>query len=577
VGGAIVNRPTAASGGALLSSVALSAGTAAAQTSEAGAAAVPWWAWLAAALAGGMAAALVIAVWRLRTLATALGAQRSREVALKTRFDDVVERTSEIVIQHDHHGRISTINRAGEQVTGYARGELRVLDPGWIVSQDYLDVVADLLAHGAGALPRSFRAELLQRKGGRVPVEVQARVIIEAGRVIGVTSIARDLSERDRLESELRQAQKMEAVGRLATGIAHDFNNLITVLLGYSDELIERLPPQSEWRKPAEEIRRAAERASGLTQQLLAFSRRQANVPQIIDINLTVSNMEDLLRRLLGTDVTLEFNLDPALGHIHADPAQIGQVVMNLAVNARDAMPKGGTLAIETANVQLGDEHLEVIPGPHVMLAVRDTGVGMSPEVQKRLFEPFFTTKGGQGTGIGLSMVQAIVRQSGGHMTVESEEGRGSVFRAYFPRVTDAPAPATPRVTTPPAMQASGVVLLAEDDDAVRRLVVNELLRRGFTVLEARDGREAADVAEAHQGPIDVLVSDIVMPRMGGVELAEALAGQRPEMRVLFISGHPDRAEGKTDPTERTNLLMKPFTADTLAARITELMESPHG
>jgi PAS domain S-box-containing protein len=562
--------------GVLLWVVGGSAGPAAAQSAEAIAPAVPWWAWLSAAVAGGMAAALVLAVHRAWTLARTLSEQRSRDAAVKARLDDVVERMSEIVIQHDHHGRIATINRAGEQLTGYAREELRVLDPAWIVSQEYLDVVADVIGQGRAALPRGFRAEMMQRNGGRVPVEVQARVITEGSRVLGVTTIVRDMSERDRLEGELRQAQKMEAVGRLATGIAHDFNNLITVLLGYSDELIEQLPAQSEWRRAAVEIRRAAERASGLTQQLLAFSRRQASVEQIIDINLTVANMEDLLRRLLGPDVKLEFSLEPSLGHIHADPAQIGQVVMNLAVNARDAMPKGGTLSVETANVDLGDEHLDVIPGPHVLLAVRDTGVGMSPEVRKQLFEPFFTTKGGQGTGIGLSMVQAIVRQSSGHVTVESEEGQGTVFRLYFPRVTDVVTPAAP-TTSEPVVHGTGVVLLAEDDVAVRRLVVNELMRRGFTVLEAGDGREALEMAEAHPGPIDVLVSDVVMPRMGGVELAAALAGPRPDTRVLFISGHPDRVDGGADPLEQANLLMKPFTADTLAARISELMEPPRG
>jgi CheY-like chemotaxis protein len=240
-------------------------------------------------------------------------------------------------------------------------------------------------------------------------------------------------------------------------------------------------------------------------------------------------------------------------------------------------MPNGGTLTIETANANLGTEHPDVVPGPHVMLAVHDTGVGMSHEVQKRLFEPFFTTKeAGHGTGLGLSMVQAIVRQSGGLVTVESREGVGSMFRVYLPRVTDPAVSTAPRHTPPAAVRGSGVVLLAEDDHAVRRLVVNELARRGFTVLEARDGRDALDIADQHPGAIDVLVTDVVMPRMSGPELARALGAIRPDVKTLFISGHPDRAfadESDGPP----NVLMKPFTADTLAARIADLMEGSGG
>ena len=399
---------------------------------------LPWWAWFSVVLAVAGAGAAGFAYRTARVKERTIHRQLARESALKARFDDLFERSSEIVIVHDRRGRVSTLNRAGEQATGYAREELRMLDPSWTFGADYLDAINQLIAEGADSSPRAFRSELVPRKGARLPIEVHARVLVGDGEVVGVTSIARDLSERDRLENELRQAQKMEAVGRLATGIAHDFNNLITVLLGYSDELIDQAPPGSEWQRAATEIRRAAERASGLTQQLLAFSRRQEAVAHSVDLNVVIANMEDLIRRLLGPEIQLEFSLDPNLANIRADSAQIGQVMMNLVVNARDAMPKGGHLAIETANVELGAEHLDVIPGPHVSLCVRDTGVGMAADVRDRLFEPFFTTKdSGQGTGLGLSMVQGIVRQSGGHVVVDSAPGKGSAFHIYFPRVAD--------------------------------------------------------------------------------------------------------------------------------------------
>ena len=362
--------------------------------------------------------------------------QIAREAALKARLDDVFERTADIIVVHDRRGRVSTMNRTGEQASGYPREEARMLDPNWLFNQAYIDAIQRMIADGPDAMPRTLRAELITRKSARIPIEAQARVLVADGQVSGVTVIARNLVERDQLEAQLRQAQKMEAVGRLATGIAHDFNNLITVLIGYSDELVEQVAADSPLRRPVEEVRRAVERAHGLTQQLLAFSRRQATTTQQVDLNDTVANMQGLLMRLLGAEITLDIVLDRDLGLIEADPAQVGQIIMNLVVNARDAMPSGGTLTIETANVELGAEHLDVIPGVHVMLEVHDTGVGMTPDVQRRLFEPFFTTKAtGHGTGLGLSMVHAIVRESGGHVEVDEpaaarDRGSGCTSRA---------------------------------------------------------------------------------------------------------------------------------------------------
>lgn len=533
--------------------------------------------WLAVAVAVISAGAAILLLRRSRRQEETIRRTLASEASLKARLDDLFERSSEILIVHDRRGRIATMNRAGEEAIGYLRDELRMLDPMWIFSADYLDAIARLIADGAEAAPQTFRAEFSPRKGTRVPVEVQARVLVGDGEVIGVSSIARDLSERDRFEHELRQAQKMEAVGRLATGIAHDFNNLITVLLGYSDELIEEAPHGTPLHSAALEVRRAADRASALTQQLLAFSRRHTSVSQTVDLNDVVAHMEDLVRRLLGPEIRLEFSLQPDLVPISADAQQVGQVIMNLVVNARDAMPEGGTLTIETANVTLGAEHLDVIPGPHAALFISDTGVGMSREVQERLFEPFFTTKeNGQGTGLGMSMALAIVRQSGGQITVESQPGKGTTFRVYFPQQANvAPAAASsgdaPRDSAA-AVKGNGIVLLAEDDRSVRRLVVSELSRRGFTVFEADDGLSALEIFKHEKDRIDVLVTDVVMPRMNGADLARHCDRLHPGVKILFISGHPERAGAGLDPTGATNLLMKPFTADTLAARIKELM-----
>jgi PAS domain S-box-containing protein len=535
----------------------------------------PWWIWLVAALAVASASAAFVLFRRGRLQEETIRRQLARETALKARFDDLFDRSSEIMIVHDRRGRVTTINRSGEQATGYLSDELRMLDPSWVFGTDYVDAIMQMLQEGADSAPRTFRTEFVPRKGNPVPVDVQARVLVGDGHVVGATSIGRDLTERNRFENELRQAQKMEAVGRLATGIAHDFNNLITVLLGYSDELIEEAPPDTRLRAAAVEVRRATDRASGLTQQLLAFSRRQASVAHTVDLNAVIAHMEDLIRRLIGPEIRLQFKLQPDLSSISADAQQIGQVLMNLFVNARDAMPEGGTLTIETANVELGAEHVDLIPGPHVALSVSDSGLGMSAAVRDRLFEPFFTTKEkGQGTGLGLSMVHAIVRQSGGHVQVESAPGKGTTFKAYFPRQADLSAAPMPSLTKPAraTVKGEGIVLLAEDDRAVRRLVVTELTRRGFTVIEAEDGASALELFNKEKDRVDILVTDVVMPRMNGADLAKHAERIRPGLKILFISGHPERAGQGLDPTGVTNLLMKPFTADTLAARLKEMI-----
>jgi two-component system cell cycle sensor histidine kinase/response regulator CckA len=537
--------------------------------------AAPLWSWVAVALAVIFAGVAAYSYRSVRRREETIRRQLARESALKARFDDVFDRSTDVIIVHDRRGRVSTINRAGQHATGYSREDVRGLDPNWIFSNDYLDTITRMLAEGAEALPQAFRSELSPRRGNRVPVDVHARVLVGDGQVVGVMAIARDLSERERLENELRQAQKMVAVGRLATGIAHDFNNLITVLIGYSDELIEEAPDGSPAHTAAVAVRRAAERASGLTQQLLSFSRRQTLVSHTVDLNRIITHMEDMLRRLLGPEIRLDIRLQPTLAAINADESQISQVVMNLVVNARDAMPKGGTLTIETTNIELGEEHLEVIPGPHILLTVADTGFGMTADVRDRLFEPFFTTKErGHGTGLGLSMVHGIVRQCSGHIVVDSKPGSGTRFLVYFPQEREASAPAAPMAIAhhSVSVRGEGVILLAEDDPSVRRLVVTELTRRGFTVIEAADGRAALEIFQRDKDSVDVLVTDVVMPRLNGADLAKEVERIRPGLKILFISGHPERAGSGLDPAGITNLLMKPFTADTLAARIKGLM-----
>jgi PAS domain S-box-containing protein len=382
------------------------------------------------------------------------------------------------------------------------------------------------------------------------------------------------------IEAQLQQSQKMEAVGRLAGGVAHDFNNLLTVIRGYSELLLARLDPGDAVHKDLEEIKKAADRASGLTRQLLAFSRRQFVAPKVVDLNALVANMDGMLRRLLGEDIIeLCAELDPKVGAIHADPGQIEQVIMNLAVNARDAMPKGGQLTIETRNVTvempLRRDPVGLEPGSYVLLAVRDTGHGMDNDTQSHLFEPFSTTKEQvKGTGLGLSTVYGIVKQSRGSITVESRVGQGTTFKIYFPLIeqhahgvtgtADAVAPARGRET----------ILLVEDEPAVRGLVHETLRLHGYTVLDARHGIEALITIARHTGPIHLLLTDVVMPQMSGPEVAEKLQTIRPDTKVLYMSGYPDHPVFEQGGVSRaTSFLPKPFTPNVLAKKVRDVLD----
>jgi CheY-like chemotaxis protein len=360
--------------------------------------------------------------------------------------------------------------------------------------------------------------------------------------------------------------------------VAHDFNNLLTVIMGYSNLLLGRLGPGDQHRGPVEEIHRAGERAASLTRQLLGFSRKQVVVPQVLYLNAVVRETEKMLKRLIGEDIALATVLGSALGRVRIDPGQVDQVLMNLAANARDAMPTGGRLTIETANVALGQTyaqlHPDAQPGRYVLLAVSDTGCGMDGPTRARLFEPFFTTKGpGRGTGLGLATVYGIVKESGGHVDVYSEPGCGTTVKVYLPLAEEeAPAPA-PKVE-PPLIPGKETVLLAEDEDALRAFTGQLLQDLGYTVLAAGDGKEALEVSARHRGPISLLVSDVVMPRMGGSQLAERLRVSRPGLRVLFVSGYADDAVVRHGVLRAdAAFLQKPFTPNGLAAKLREVLD----
>jgi PAS domain S-box-containing protein len=426
-------------------------------------------------------------------------------------------------------------------------------------------------------------AEWLRKDGTATVVRVSGRAVSNADKAKTFELFAEDVTERRALEQQLRQSQKMEAVGRLAGGIAHDFNNLLMVISGYSEFLLDRVGPEPALRGPAQEIAGAAGRATSLTRQLLAFSRKQMLAPKILDLNGVVTENMKMLTRVIGEDIDLVMVPTTGLGAVRADAGQIEQVIMNLAVNARDAMPSGGKLTIETSNVSLDEEsahfHPSLKPGNYVMLAISDTGAGMDSETQSHIFEPFFTTKGSKGTGLGLSTVYGIVKQSGGYIWVYSEAGKGTTFKIYLPRVAapvESPAQiAAPAESVAAADPGTETILLVEDEANLRYLARQFLEKQGYRVIEAADGAVAVQIAVAHEGVIHLLLTDVIMPGMNGRELAQRISEIRPNVKVLYMSGYTENVIGRNGTLDAgVRLLQKPFTLRDLKSKVREALDS---
>ena len=500
---------------------------------------------------------------------------------LKSYTDHILDSLVNGIVTLDLDGRVVTLNGAAESLLGSPAGAAARGRHVTEVLGHAPELVAILQAAIQWRTGRTVTVNLPSRARRVTPVEITTATLKGGeGQDLGVIVVVRDLTAVRALEAQLRHAQKMEAVGRLAGGVAHDFNNLLTVITGRSQLLLLKLPPESPLRRDVELVEETAHRASALTRQLLAFSRKQMVQPRVIDLNEVVRGMETMLSRLIGEDVTLATRLDQTAGCVRADPAQLEQMIVNLAVNARDAMPLGGRLTLETGFVRLDEEfareHVGLRPGPHVRLVVRDTGVGMDGLIKAHLFEPFFTTKGpGKGTGLGLATVYGIVTQCGGAVRVDSEPGQGAVFTIDLPRV-DAPADLRGDPGIPAAApHGSETVLLVEDEPEVRGLARDILHQQGYTVLEAADGDEALRIGREHGGPIHLLVTDVVMPQMGGRELADHLKAGRQETKVLYVSGYTDDAILHQGVSETgMAFLPKPFTASALAHKVREVLDA---
>ena len=474
--------------------------------------------------------------------------------------------------------RLLAVNGAAIAHYGYRREEFLALKIEDLRAPEDIPALEQHLATKEAGYHTTGPWRHRKKDGTLIEVQTSGHEITFAGRRAELVVID-DVTERKRLEEQFRQAQKMEAVGRLAAGVAHDFNNLLTAILGTTDLMIEDLPADDPDREGLLDIRGAAERAAVLTRQLLTFSRQQVVSPRMLRLNELITDLVKLLRRLLGEDVTIASALAPDCGAVKADPGQLEQVLVNLAVNARDAMPNGGRLTIETRNVDLDadypTERVMIPAGRYVMLAVTDNGTGMDAQTNARIFEPFFTTKPvGKGTGLGLATVYGVVQQTGGYIWLYSELGHGTSFKIYLPRVdADGPQPAEEEQRAS-ALDGSETVLVAEDEEAVRLIIAKALEARGYRVLSARDGSEALELAAGHGG-IDLLVTDVVMPDMNGRELSRCLTEARPNLRTLYLSGYTDDAMlHRGVLQEGVAFLQKPFSLGALARKVRDVIEA---
>lgn len=528
---------------------------------------------------------------------TAAGALESASLYEQVRhaeqnYRSIFENAVEGIFQSTPEGRFITVNPSMARILGYDSPEELIATITDIAQQLYVDPTRHAEAarrqEERGILQR-FEFEAYRKDGEKIWLSANRRFVRDENELeIYYEGTIEDITERKRAEEalraseeQLRQSQKLEAVGQLAGGIAHDFNNLLTVITGYSDLLLRQLEPGEPTRLRVEEIKKAGEHAAVLTRQLLAFSRRQVLQPKVLQLNTIVADMDRMLRRVIGEDIDLLTVLEPDLGQIKADPGQIEQVILNLAVNARDAMPQGGKLTIETASVyldhQYANQHIAIRPGHYVRLAVSDTGCGMTAQTQVRIFEPFFTTKEqGKGTGLGLSTVYGIIKQSEGNVWVYSEPEKGTTFKIYLPRVDEVAEPVETHALPIEMPQGRETVLLAEDEEQVRQIIRIILEMNGYRVLEATGGREALSIYKQHKGEIDMIITDAVMPEMSGRELVESLKTLHPTIKVLYMSGYTDDAivrHGLLD--QEIAFLQKPFTPEALMHKVREVLDAP--
>jgi two-component system cell cycle sensor histidine kinase/response regulator CckA len=494
-------------------------------------------------------------------------------------YRQIVETTSDGIIKIDTHRKIEFVNRRFAEMLGYEPDAMIQNSVFAFMSDEAKRITVSSLNSRKTGDTKTLNTTFRHKNGSDIAVNLAGSIILDdEERHVGNLAVVRDITEQNHLEEQLRQSQKMDAVGQLAGGMAHDFNNLLTVINGYSELAISRLQRDSPLYSAMEQIKKAAMRAAALTRQLLAFSRKQVLLPTIVDLNELISELEKMLNRLIGEDVLLRTKLAPDAGRVKADRGQIEQVVMNLVINARDAMPSGGELTVETQNVVLTEDfarqHFGVSPGAYVMLAVSDTGVGMSAETKARIFEPFFTTKeAGKGTGLGLSTVYGIIQQSGGSVWVYTEVGRGTTFKVYLPHFADDSLRSKPTSAPAGVNQGTETILLTEDDEMVRTLATEVLTRYGYQVLEAANGREAISIVENNSRPIHLLITDVVMPGMHGRELADRLTSLRPGLKILFMSGYTDRAIVHEQVVDEKTFLQKPFSPQRLASKIREILD----